>query len=161
MIGRINLPPPPFFFFCCRTHVHLTHAIHTERAQLMPTTIHHALANRTTTAITVTSANRDMLIILPVLALLYVFLIPFSFSSSNLSMQDPCSSFTCNSVGACATNSSGLAHCTCYAHYQGEHCEACKAGFINYPTCSPGTVCFLCFFFLSFFSSLSSFPNCT
>eukprot|EP00026_Physarum_polycephalum_P000008 Phypoly_transcript_00008.p1 GENE.Phypoly_transcript_00008~~Phypoly_transcript_00008.p1 ORF type:complete len:1984 (+),score=285.38 Phypoly_transcript_00008:6000-11951(+) len=53
--------------------------------------------------------------------------------------NSPCASFSCNNAGTCATNSSGLPHCTCYANYAGEHCDTCKAGYVNYPTCSAGS----------------------
>lgn len=68
--------------------------------------------------------------------------------NSQICVLDVCEPNTCGclnpndtkcltKIGTCSTNSSGLAHCTCPPNFQGEHCEACKPGYGNYPVCTP------------------------
>jgi Laminin EGF domain len=39
-----------------------------------------------------------------------------------------------------------VALCSCLTNYQGDHCEQCASGYVNYPTCFP-----VVFFFFSFY----------
>ena len=72
-------------------------------------------------------------------ALGYVQLPNTQICVQNKCADDSCGCFdtTCRAkIGVCSTNASSMAHCTCPPNYQGEHCEACKAGFDNWPNCA-------------------------
>ena len=81
------------------------------------------------------SRSKPLSITLPLRRSLFLI---FFHSNSN---QDACSAYTCNNHGTCNTDKSGNAYCDCQTQYAGDHCDSCKTGYINYPSCTLVAVC--------------------